>query len=344
MSNLLRFLPRDRFEPILCVWRAVFEYPVPADVPVHVLNKYHTWDVIPAAQCLVRLIDDLRPDLVFSQLPYVSLVTGIALKLTRNRPRWIARLAGNPLVDIAFPLVNLSRRVYREVDHLVGCSLGVTAALKSHLRIDDERASTLYNVIDINEIQTRALEPPTVRKTPGTYTIVHAGRFTAQKNQALLLRAFAQLRDLPAELWMLGRGQLGDKLQTLAKRLKIDQRVRWLGFQSNPFPLYREADCFALSSDHEGLPNVVVESLLAGAPVVSTDCPFGPRELLLPDRVGLLVRVGDERGLAEGLRTLAAEPVRMALKQRLPSDYGKRFAAATVVPQYCELFERIVDA
>lgn len=341
LSNLLSFLPRDRFEPHLCLWRDVLEYPVPDDVPVYILRKYRPWDVVPAARRLIRLLDDLRPDLVFSQLPYVSLVTGIAVRWAQVPPRWIARLAGNPFVDIRFPLLPLARKVFPNADHVVGCSRGVTAALVSHLRVDPERASTLYNVIDVPRIRALAQEDAAVRRRPGTFTVVHAGRFTKQKNQQLLLKAFSKFRGRNAELWMLGKGLLADRLQHLAKDLKIEDQVRWLGFQSNPFALFREADCLALSSDHEGLPNVIVESLVAGTPVVSTDCPFGPRELLKDGKNGLLVSVGNREKFAAALERMAAGETRLEFRRNIPADVGARFAADQIVPDYCALFERV---
>jgi len=72
-------------------------------------------------------------------------------------------------------------------------------------------------------------------------------------------------------------GKLRGRLERHAAGLGLGKRIRWLGFQRNPFAVVREADCFVLSSDHEGLPNVVIESLLCGTPVVATRCPYGPK-------------------------------------------------------------------
>jgi glycosyltransferase involved in cell wall biosynthesis len=107
---------------------------------------------------------------------------------------------------------------------------------------------------------------------------------------------------------ILGRGRLREALTTLAGSLGVDRQVDLPGFVENPYPFIRRARAFVLSSRWEGSPNVLVEALALGTPVVATDCPSGPREILAGGRFGPLVPVGDPEALAEAILGLLRAP------------------------------------
>jgi glycosyltransferase involved in cell wall biosynthesis len=340
LVNLLRRIPRDRFDVHLCLWRAVFDYAPPDDVPVAVLDKRRWWHVFRARRRLARLIDDLQPDLVYSQLNYVSTVTGSALAAARRPPAWICRLAGNPRVEIRQPVLAWTRRSLRRADAVVGCSRGAGRAIVEHLRIPPQRVRILPNVVDVDEVLRLAQAPSPVPKPPGVFVFASAGRLTPQKNHALLLDAFARLNRPGCELWILGEGPLRTSLQRRAARLGIAESVRWLGFQKNPFAVLRAADVFVLSSDYEGLPNALIEAMLCGLPAVSTDSPFGPAELI-DDGLGRLVPVGDAEALASAMRRMLDERARAAETGRAARErIVDLLHPDRIVPQYLSLFEQ----
>ena len=148
--------------------------------------------------------------------------------------------------------------------------------------------------------------------------VLTTGSFKAQKNHSVLIRAFAKLRDhSDSQLMLLGDGGLRDQITSLARTEGVADRVLMPGFVADPTPYYRSADLFVLSSDYEGFGNVIVEALACGLPVVSTDCPSGPAEILENGRYGRLVPVGDADALAAAMaEALAATHDREALKQR----------------------------
>jgi glycosyltransferase involved in cell wall biosynthesis len=133
--------------------------------------------------------------------------------------------------------------------------------------------------------------------------LVTAGRLTAQKNHALLLRAFQRVLDRhpDAALVIIGEGELRPQLEALRDELGLSGRVSLPGFQLDPWPYLAQADLFVLSSDYEGFGLVLVEAMHAGLRVVSTDCEAGPAELLDGGRYGRLVPVGDEGALAPAM-------------------------------------------
>jgi glycosyltransferase involved in cell wall biosynthesis len=292
-----------------------------------------------------RVVDRTRPDVVFSQLHYANLLTGSALVRARHRPRWVCRHTGDPRRELRGPFVPWARRVLARADRVVGCSDGVSDALREHLRLDPGRVVTLANVVDEREVVSHSRETPTIGRRPGVFTIVHAGRCVRSKNQAMLLDAFARLGERPAELWMLGEGPLRADLAKRARALGVAARVRWLGYVQNPFPLFRAADVLALPSDAEGLPNVVIEAALCGTPSVATRCRFGP-EALIDDGVdGRLTSPGDVSAFANALARLAAAPdERRALGERARNRATAHFEFAKRVAEYEQLFERVLAA
>ncbi|MBB6087568.1 glycosyltransferase [Wenzhouxiangella marina] len=158
--------------------------------------------------------------------------------------------------------------------------------------------------------------------------IVTVGRLKAVKNHALLLRGFARLLEsTPATLMLVGAGELEEHLRHLANDLGVAEQVVFAGFHDDPAPFYASADLFVLTSDREGFGNVIVEAMAQGTPVVCTDCPFGPAEILEGGRFGRLVPVGDEVALAEAMGDVLVNPPDSANLRRRAAEFAPDIAA-----------------
>jgi glycosyltransferase involved in cell wall biosynthesis len=168
----------------------------------------------------------------------------------------------------------------------------------------------------------------TTREGP---VFVTAGRLVPQKDQATLLRALAIARKrINARLIILGTGPLQASLEKTASDLGIRDAVDFLGFKENPLPYYREADAFVLSSNFEGLGNVLIEALGCGTPVITTDCPYGPAEIVQNGRFGILVPVGDSDAFGEAM---ASEGWRRWTPDQL-KETTDRFRVEDIATQY----------
>ena len=168
------------------------------------------------------------------------------------------------------------------------------------LGIEPESIESIYNPFDYEEI--RGLAKHSIDfKLPNTPYIVHVGRFSALKRHDLLLKAFSKLSDKTLTLVLVGRGEEEEKTRLLAQSLKISSRVVFAGFQSNPYPIIKNAKLLVLSSDHEGLPTVLIEALALQTGVVSTNCPSGPSEIMVPYLERFLVPVDDVMVLRCGI-------------------------------------------
>ncbi len=137
--------------------------------------------------------------------------------------------------------------------------------------------------------------------------ILGAGRLTEQKDFETLLNAFAILRKkTEARLIILGEGEKRPDLETVIRRLGIEEDVDLHGYVENPYSFMRQSRVFVLSSKWEGSPSVVIAALACGCPVISTDCPGGVREILADGAYGDLVPVGDAAAMAEAMEKVLA--------------------------------------
>ena len=213
-----------------------------------------------------------------------------------------------------------ARRSYPFADSAVGISRGITAELEGIPGMARDRIHTIYNPVVSTDLDRKARESPRHpwfddRPCP---VILAIGRMKKVKDFSTLLRAFARLLDRrPARLIVLGEGRLRPSLVSLARELGIADHVDIPGFKENPYAFLAKADLFVLSSRYEALPTVLIEAMACGCPVVSTDCPLGPREILEDGRLGPLVPVGDTEALAAAMaRVLDEPPSRDPLRER----------------------------
>jgi len=159
------------------------------------------------------------------------------------------------------------------------------------------------------KLKSQSIENPSLfaKDVPN---ILSVGRLTAAKDFATLIRAFSiVVKHVPSRLVILGEGELRLELETLVRDLGLQDVILLPGFVNNCYPYMKECDLFVVSSAWEGLSMVLIEAMACGAPVVSTDCDSGPREILEGGSWGRLVPVGDHEAMAEAMKkTLIEEP------------------------------------
>jgi glycosyltransferase involved in cell wall biosynthesis len=161
--------------------------------------------------------------------------------------------------------------------------------------------------------------------------VLGVGRLSKQKDFPTLVRAFRLVRDAQiARLVILGEGEDRESLSMLIRSLGLENDIDLPGFVENPFAFMSKASVFVLSSTWEGLPNVLIQALAAGAPIVSTDCPSGPREILKDGLYGELVPVGDHVSMAHAILRQLACPMQTEDRKLACS----RFEQGIVIDQY----------
>ena len=222
------------------------------------------------------------------------------------------------------------RRWYPRADGVVCVSAGVAADLTALVPIPARRVHVVHNPIPIGDVHGPAAHPWLANDGPPV--LLGAGRLTRQKAFATLIRAFALLDLRPApRLVIIGEGAEREPLLKLAAELGVGDRVALPGFVANPRAQMARARLFVLSSDWEGFGNVLVEAMSVGTPVVATDCPSGPREILEDGALGWLVPPGDPPALALAISaTLRSPLVSAEVLRRRAAD----FAPERIAEQY----------
>lgn len=236
-------------------------------------------------------------------------------------------------------LLRLSAQLgYRLADVRVGVSGGVCADMAKLSGMNPDQFIAIYNPVrKLAVSDPHALEMAERLWGEGGPRILTVGSLKPQKNHALLLRSFARLPLAEARLMLLGQGQLEGDLRALAADLGIADRVIFAGFHADPAPFYATANLFVLSSDHEGFGNVIVEAMFFGLPVVSTDCPSGPSEILASGRYGRLVPVGNTDRLAKAMRDTLASAADPDAQRRRAED----FTPDRVARRYLDLLSSV---
>ena len=170
---------------------------------------------------------------------------------------------------------------YKRADMILANSYAIQADLIENFRIKTP-IKVIYNPIDLSFIRSHINDEPSFVFEKGIFYFINVGGFRKEKNHLLLLKAFFTMKHLPCKLLIVGGGAMENELKQRVIDFGINDKVVFCGWDTNPFKYVSRSDCFVLSSDVEGFPNVLIEALACGRAVIATDSNSGPRELLAP--------------------------------------------------------------
>ncbi|MER3479061.1 MAG: glycosyl transferase [Meiothermus sp.] len=342
MANLARGFAEQGLTVDLVLAKAEGPYlsQVPTSVRVVDLGARRVLFALPG---LVQYLRRERPSAMLSALNHANIVAIWARFLARTKTRLVvsehntlSRATENAAVRRAKAMPLLIRLFYPQADAVVAVSQGVAKDLTARTGLPPGKVRVIYNPVVTPELFAKAEEPldhPWFK--PGEPPVIlGVGRLTAQKDFATLIRAFALVRkERPARLMILGEGEERPKLETLVQELGLEADVSLPGFVENPFSYMKRAAVFVLSSKWEGLPTVLIEALALGIPVVSTDCPNGPAEILEGGKWGGLVPVGDPEALAGAMLGL----LKTSPRDRVRVEQLERYTLGYAVSRYGEV-------
>lgn len=262
----------------------------------------------------VKYLRDRKPDAIQASMWPVTIVAILARAAAKSHARLV--ISEHTILSEAyagwgwlhrFVLRGSIRAIYPLADGRVVVSRQAADDIASLAGLDRNSMEVIYNPVHF---------PATIRSDSRIETlwgsraprVITVGSLKAAKNHALLIRAFAQSESQTAGLMIVGEGPLRADLEHLTSQLGIADRVIFAGFSIDPWPYLASADLFVLSSEREGFPVAVVEAMLAGLPVVSTDCISGPGEILEGGRYGRLVPCGNAVALAGAIDAALVGP------------------------------------
>lgn len=262
-----------------------------------------------------------------------NLLVCAARLFTRSSARLVIREACSSKNSQSKIIAVLKRWLYPLADGMIGVSDGVAAELKA-LSGKDQPVASIPNPVDVARLSAFAAMPDGALADFPQAFILTVGRLVPQKNTALLIDAYALVAaDIEAHLVILGGGPLEAQLRRQIADYGLQDKIHLLGEVANPHPWYRKASLFVLSSDSEGYPNVLLETLAHGVSVIATDCDFGPRQILENGRYGCLVQTGNPGVLASAIRSHLAGRVEY---ERWDSS---RFSETDIAARYLAFME-----
>jgi len=305
-------------------------------------------DELLAAPAWVRYLKRTRPRCAMSMIHTANFNSGLGAVFVPDVPVIVnLRIAAScdPAAQWWFRSwfgFGPERRLYQRASRVVGVSRGVAEEAVEVFGVPPSRVLSIPN-----PRQSREVSPDIAEEHEALFekpVVLGVGRLAPQKDFETLLKAFARLaasRDL--HLVILGEGPGRRALLEQASELGISQRVFLPGFVPNPQAYLRRARVFALSSRNEGFPGALIEAMEAGAAIVSTDCPFGPSEILDGGRFGRLVRVGDAAGLAEAIaKELEAVDVGPDARRTERATWLDQYEPEAVTARYLRLIRDVI--
>ncbi|HEX5109189.1 MAG TPA: glycosyltransferase [Vicinamibacterales bacterium] len=318
MLNLAMGLTGRGFDVDLLLASAEGAYidAVPADVRVVDLQVPR---LVSAVWPLSAYLRQQQPLVVIAALTHANLAAMIAARAPGARTPIVISIHNTLSKEVQadrtlryWLIAKMIGRVHHWADSIVAVSGGVADDFARYAAVPRERINVIPNPVITEQLLCAARQPARHAwlDAPTHPVLLGAGRLTRQKNHRALIDAFAVVRrTVEARLVILGEGPERPALEARIRHHGLQEWVALPGFVANPYAWMARASVFVLSSDYEGLPTVLIESLAVGAPVVATDCESGPREILRNGELGELVPVRDVSALSAAiLRTLRRSP------------------------------------
>lgn len=360
VSLLLNSFAKD-FDIHLILVKNAIVFPIPQEINIHILSKavssFSLYKIISIPLLAIKLYRFLTKNKIPVCMSFMSRPNFI-LCLTKIFGSKVETIISERTCPSAYhkSLSKLSaftshfliKKLYPLADKIVVNSKYSKFDLEKNFKINTDKLEVIYNPIELSTID----ENLNHRVPNPCFSFIHVGKFRPEKNHLLLIRAFAQLKDLNCRLILVGDGPTMPMVEKEIYDLNIQNKVSLLGFDPNPFKTMINADCLVLCSNFEGFPNVLLEGMACNLPIISTDCHSGPRELLSPETdfrnknetkveqaaFGILVPTNSAEYLAEAMRLIYSNKQLRELYREKGNLRAASFSMNTIENQYRKLF------
>ncbi len=342
MRGILKRLNRAKFAPYLIVFeKPTDKVTIPNDIEVVVWNSPGHGKLLNFVSMVfwyIKKIREINPDLIVSFLIKMNLLTLFVGQLILRKEVIISERIYSPYtikeMPASFFWKTMVRLFYPVAQKITAVSEDVADGLKNYFKIRRSKIKVINNGVDIEKINRLSGE---YRPYFDSY-ILACGRLVPQKNFNVLIQAVSGL-DKP--LLILGEGPLRDRLRLEAEKNGV--KLHMPGYVDNPYPYFKHAGVFVLSSKYEGFPNVLLEALACEVPVVAVSCPGGVNEIIRPGKNGLLVDSDRPRKMAGAIRKILTD---RGLAKKLTGKACKtvsKYSMEDMVKKYEEIFIKVTQ-
>jgi len=286
------------YNPIVILLENKKDYQVKDGIEIYALSENITkYNFIFLYFKLLKLLKKLSPDILYATNTKAQILSLLTKKFFKTKRIINIQVDLKKQYEDRLYILDFFTKLLKNADEYSFISYGIYDSLK--YVIPAKNNIFISNAIDFDEIDSLKKESleDEYQEMFSKKTFITIGRLTKQKGQVTLLKAFAKI-NYDVNLIIIGSGEKEYELKKLAMELKIDDRVYFLGFVKNPFKFLYNANIFVLSSLWEGFGNVIVEAMRCELPIISSDCPSGPREILAP-KSDIFNYLEDENELCE---------------------------------------------
>mgnify|MGYP001626322945 FL=1 len=306
IANALRKLGHEVF---FVINKNIIEENIDFEVyPLHKENTFLNGE-LPYAIRLSNIIKDKKPDIIMSFMKAQTIILSLSKIINPVKTTtYIGNIQNNDAYyaygkDIYLPYRYLINFLYERLDYLAVPSHAIKEDLQKTFFIREDKFKILPNCINFEKIDVLAKEECDLKAD-----FINIGRLAHQKGQIYLIEAFKKVKDKikDSKLVIVGEGDLRALLENKIKELGLQNDVMITGYQTNPYKYLKNSKMFVLSSVFEGFGNVILEAMYFGLPVISYECPGGPKEILKND-FGVLVPPKDVDALAEAMINILSD-------------------------------------
>jgi glycosyltransferase involved in cell wall biosynthesis len=286
---------------------------------------------------VAALLKKENPHLAFGMMHYPSSLLVFAKKIYRSGIKVIVSPRGpsteylrhfEPRGIRCISLRTIFRIFLRFADGIIVNSSGMMEECIRDFNAVKKNIAVIHNGVDVKRIRELSREDAGIEMKKDITVFSAAGRLSKEKNFPFLIKTFSLVRkEREALLLLIGDGFEKNFLQTLSADLGVKNDVLFLGYQNNPYKYIRRSNIFVHTCLFEGFPNIILEAMAIGVPVVSIDCPYGPRDIMKDGESGFLIPVNDEEAMAHALLKLAKD---REIRERIGAKGAERAAMLTV--------------
>jgi N-acetylgalactosamine-N,N'-diacetylbacillosaminyl-diphospho-undecaprenol 4-alpha-N-acetylgalactosaminyltransferase len=322
VSYILSYCVQNSIEVHLILMNETIKYELPHGLSIHYIEKSKSYESgfmkalkIPLlAYRYSRLVKKLEITHSVSLLVRPNFINIIASKLTRYKFRIITNELSFPSLQYSYGDLQskfnkiLIRLLYKKSDMIIGNSFGNIEDLKANYEVPVEITRVVHNPIDLDKIEK--ISPKTSFFDRSKFNLITIGRLDDGKNHNMLIRAVHHLKNPLLRLYIFGVGYKQNDLEQLISELNLSSQVFLMGFDPNPYTYLKASDIFIFGSNHEGFPNVLLEAMACGLPILTTNCQSGPSEImelqsskddLMITKYGVLVPIKNMALMAKGI-------------------------------------------
>lgn len=340
VSTILRYIDKETFDVYLLIIHENGEYEKFLSEEIKI-RKLPVSKVRFAAFSLIKEIKKINPDIIFSSLRGMSTILGLIKFFLPKETKMIFRENNSPSVSIAdskFPLIwkMIYKFLIRNIADIIICqSEYMVDDFNKNFSFNKNQLVRIYNPVDIELIKKLSNEGLTPFQEAGYKNVVVVAKMMPQKGIDILLKSIAKYkkRTNKIKIWIIGEGKYFKNYIQLTKKLKITDKVNFIGRQENPFIWMKHSDLVILPSRYEGLPNVVLEAIACGCKVIVTDHPGGTREIMeMTNRSGNIVK------------KLDWDPKWFETINESPTNFEEIFGVENIIKQYEKVFIELTNS